>query len=73
MVSKTILGRFGVLAAASLMLAASLPVTVAAATDSDGDHLSDQFERNKSLTSPHRKDSDRDGVPDGKEGPITMA
>ena len=69
MVSKTVLGRFGALAAASLMLAASLPVSVVAATDSDGDHLSDRFERHKSLTSPHRKDSDRDGIPDGKEDP----
>ena len=50
----------------AFVVAASLPPIAAAATDSDGDHLSNRFERDKSLTSPHRKDTDRDGITDDK-------
>jgi AbrB family looped-hinge helix DNA binding protein len=38
-----------------------------AATDSDGDGLPNRWEREKSLTRPYRADTDRDGIPDGKE------
>ena len=67
MASKSGLGRLGALLIAALLVAASLPAIAAAATDSDGDNLPDTFERNKTLTSPHRKDSDGDGIRDGKE------
>ena len=41
----------------------------AATTDPDGDGLSSAFERDWSRTDPARKDSDRDGLPDGSEDP----
>ena len=41
----------------------------AAASDSDGDGLPNAFERQKSHTNPHRKDTDRDGVLDTYEDP----
>ncbi|HQH72016.1 MAG TPA: hypothetical protein PK360_08050, partial [bacterium] len=37
--------------------------------DNDGDGLSDQFELYKSNTNPYVKDSDNNGIPDGKEDP----
>ena len=47
-----------------------VPATAAAANgDGDGDGLTNAFEVNKSRTSPTRKDTDRDGIPDGREDP----
>jgi hypothetical protein len=42
---------------------------LAASGDRDGDGLTNAFEVNKSHTSPYRKDTDRDGIPDGREDP----
>ena len=47
----------------AFLVGAFAPAT--AATDSDGDGLSDFHERHKYLTDPSNADSDRDGVPDG--------
>jgi hypothetical protein len=58
--------------AAALVVAGLLLVPAAASassSDSDGDGLTNAFEVNKSHTSPYRKDSDRDGIPDGREDP----
>src|SRR3954468_4926901 len=53
-----------------LVLAALVaPVAVAAATDSDHDGLPSTWEWSRSLTSAYRSDTDRDGIPDGKEDP----
>jgi hypothetical protein len=55
------------LAAAAL---AGLPALASAAsTDPDGDGLTTTYEKTKTLTSPTRADTDRDGLPDGKEDP----
>jgi hypothetical protein len=59
--------RAGALAVAWALLVPVAPVV--AATDSDHDGLTNDFERHKSLTSPYRKDTDRDGIPDGREDP----
>jgi hypothetical protein len=63
--------RLAVSIALSIALASSLalPALVLGATDSDHDGLPNKFERTKSLTNPYRKDTDRDGVRDGKEDP----
>ncbi|HYO44629.1 MAG TPA: hypothetical protein VES19_15630 [Candidatus Limnocylindrales bacterium] len=45
------------------------PAPAAALTDSDGDGLSNAFERDRSLTNPRRRDSDRDGIRDDREDP----
>ena len=42
---------------------------VAAATDRDGDGLTDSFEINKSHTDPNLADTDGNGIPDGQEDP----
>jgi hypothetical protein len=54
---------------AGLLLLVGLPGQALAATDTDDDHLSDTFERNKSLTNPRKKDSDGDGLRDDREDP----
>ena len=47
-----------------------LPASAAAANrDSDGDGLTNWFEVNRAHTSPIRKDTDRDGLADGREDP----
>ncbi len=53
------------------MLTAGLlaPATVTAITDTDHDGLSNTWERTASLTNPARRDTDRDGIPDGREDP----
>jgi hypothetical protein len=53
--------------AACVLLGAPLPA--AAATDSDHDGLTNTFERDRSLTSPYRADTDRDGLRDDREDP----
>jgi hypothetical protein len=53
---------------AALLLGAPA-VSAASATDSDHDGLTNAFERDRSLTSPYRVDSDRDGIRDGAEDP----
>ncbi len=45
------------------------PAVVVAATDTDHDGLPNTWERTYSLTSPSRADTDRDGLPDGREDP----
>ena len=49
--------------------ALSIPAAVVAATDSDGDGLPNTWERDKSHTDPHRRDTDRDGLRDTYEDP----
>jgi len=63
--------RVGTGLAAALLVVSALgaPARVAAFTDSDGDGLSNAFERLKSHTSPYRKDTDRDGIRDDREDP----
>ena len=53
--------------AALLALIALPPVAQAAGRDSDGDDLSDHYERTVSHTNPHRADTDNDGLPDRYE------
>ena len=52
-----------------VICALGLPGAASAATDSDKDGLPNSFERHKSRTDPHRKDTDRDGVRDTFEDP----
>ena len=61
----TTIGRLGALVGVLLVL--GVPGPVVAATDTDGDHLPDAWEHDKSQTSPRRKDSDRDGIRDDRE------
>src|SRR4051794_39017608 len=61
--------RAVVLAAVLAVMAAAVPAVVAAATDSDHDGLPNTWEWSRSLTSAYRSDTDRDGIPDGKEDP----
>ncbi len=54
--------------------AASTPASSAftlspASTDSDGDGLSDKWEKHWGITDPHNADTNGDGVPDGAEDP----
>jgi thrombospondin type 3 repeat protein len=62
---------FGPLFAFVLAAAPLLTVSPAAAAtlDSDRDGLPNIWERDRSLTSPTRADTDRDGIPDGREDP----
>jgi len=56
------------LLAAVLTLTLVVPVAAQGAElDTDGDGLRDDFERTSSLTSPERRDSDRDGIADAVE------
>jgi hypothetical protein len=43
--------------------------TIALATDSDRDGLTNTFEQKQTLTNPRRADTDRDGLWDGRENP----
>ncbi len=64
--------RMPVVGLASLLafgMLAGLPGSAAAFTDSDRDGLSNHFERHRSHTDPHRKDTDRDGIRDDREDP----
>jgi hypothetical protein len=58
---------------AALLLVATgmpgLPAGAAGYTDSDRDGLPNRFETARSLTSPYRADTDRDGLADGREDP----
>ena len=54
---------------AAVSMAAVQVASVSAATDSDHDGLPDTWERSYSLTSAYRADTDRDGIPDGREDP----
>ena len=58
-----------ILAVACLLVMPFGGARVAAATDSDHDGLTDTFEVTKSHTNPHRADTNRNGVPDGREDP----
>jgi hypothetical protein len=71
---RALVGRSGrvVRAAAVLLVVACLvpmPAAAAVATDSDHDGLPNWFERERSLTSPFRRDTDRDGIVDSVEDP----
>lgn len=59
------------LVAPAVLLVAGLltPSVVAAATDSDHDGLPNTWERTWSRTSPYRVDTNRNGIPDGREDP----
>jgi hypothetical protein len=59
------LGAPAILLVASLLL----PSAALASTDPDHDGLPSTWERTWSLTSPTRADTDRDGLPDGREDP----
>ena len=58
-----------ILAVAGLLIMPMGGASVAAATDSDHDGLTDSFELTRSLTNPHRADTNRNGIPDGLEDP----
>jgi hypothetical protein len=63
-------GRPLTAALAALFVAAGLAgPTVAVATDTDRDGLTNTFERWHSLTNPRRVDTDGDGIWDGRENP----
>ena len=57
------------IAALVVLAAIGVPGSASAASDADGDGLPNTFERQKSHTNPHRKDTDRDGVRDTYEDP----
>ncbi len=59
----------GLAALLAIGMLAGLPGPAAAFTDSDHDGLSNHFERHRSHTDPHRKDTDRDGIRDDREDP----
>ena len=61
---RTFLALLGAITIGTVQVA-----SVSAATDSDHDGLPNTWERSRSLTSPYRADSDRDGIPDGREDP----
>ncbi len=63
--------RSGTGVAAALLLVTALggPAPAAAVTDSDGDGLSNAFERDLSRSNPWRRDSDGDGIRDDREDP----
>ncbi len=61
--------RFVALLAIGSALGAMSPSAALAATDSDRDGLPNTFERDWTKTSPTRRDTDRDGTPDGSEDP----
>ena len=58
-------------AAVLLVVACLGPMPAAAAVPADSDHdgLTNWFERERSLTSPFRRDTDRDGIADSVEDP----
>ena len=56
-------------ALATLLVAATPGGAAASGRDSDHDGLTNRFERLYSATDPRDKDSDNDGVRDGKENP----
>jgi hypothetical protein len=63
-------GRSLTAALAAVFIGAALAgPTVAVPSDTDGDGLTNTFERWHSLTSVRRADSDRDGLWDGRENP----
>ena len=71
---RALVGRSGrvVRGAAVLLIAACLapmPAAAAVPTDSDHDGLPNWFERERSRTSPFRKDTDRDRIADSVEDP----
>ncbi len=51
----------------TLLAAAATPAVFAAAPDSDGDRLRDQFELRHGVTDPERRDTDGDGLIDAME------
>jgi hypothetical protein len=57
------------IAALVVLAAIGVPGAATAASDSDGDGLPNAFERQRSHTKPHRKDTDRDGILDTYEDP----
>jgi hypothetical protein len=57
----------GLLVTGTVLLPAPVTAEPPVAGDSDGDGLSDQFERDVSKTDPFNKDSDGDGLDDGLE------
>ena len=70
MLDRVPFGRPVAAALAALLVAATVAgPTVAAATDTDRDGLTNTFERWHSLTNPHRVDTDGDGLWDGRENP----
>jgi hypothetical protein len=67
-IHPSILGTLVALALSVAPLLAAPPVANAA-TDTDHDGLPDTWERYHSLTSPTRADTNRNGIPDGREDP----
>ena len=65
---SSVLGTLIALAVIVAPLVAAPPVAFAA-TDTDHDGLPDLWERYHSLTSPTRADTNRNGIPDGREDP----
>ncbi len=52
-----------------LLLAPASAPLASASTDTDHDGLTDRFERLLAHTSPYRADTNRNGIPDGREDP----
>ncbi len=67
--ARTRRGAWSATLAALLVTGLLVPASASAITDTDHDGLSNTFERTWSHTDPRRWDTDRDGVPDGREDP----